>query len=176
MDIRRHLKQARTRTKKPFARTAFTVVSALVREYGLDHGFLAQLRDFSLPGAAELLALGLVEKDSFEAPLFSLTGAPGYWLTQEILAAADNPYLRFAHSPEELLLSGPLFRLNPELAPAALARVHFRTLAAREIIQREISRLESAGEAEANPELAAAWGSLLHRLNAIINNKQQEHL
>jgi hypothetical protein len=147
------------------------VVSALVRAYNLDRSFLAQLRDFSLPEAPRLLPLDLKAKEAFEAPPFALAGAPEYRLAQEILAAADNPYLRFAHSPEELLLSRPLFILNPELEPAALSRVHFRTLAAREILRREIADSKQPGKEAADPDLATDRERLLHRLNAVIDQK-----
>jgi len=170
MDLRQHLKQARAKPKEPFSRTAFTVVAALVRKHNLDESFLAKLRDFSLPGTEWLRSFELQAKGAFEASLFPLVSEPEYRLVQEILSVDDNPYLRFAQCPEELLLAKPLFDLNPELDPAILARVHFRTLLAREIVRHEIQalgRLPAAGD-DSQGQLAVCE-NLLHRLNALID-------
>jgi hypothetical protein len=189
MDLLQHLKQARAKPKEPFTRTAFTVVSALVQAHKLDGSFLQNLRDFSIQ-RMDWLACEPQAKEPFAPPLFPLVSDAECRLTQAILAAADNPYLRFAHSPAELLLSGPLFRFNPELQPAILARVHFHTLLAREIVRTEIQDLRrrlkegAAPAAESRePEEGSAAGirftetrdrltsleSRLDRLNAFID-------
>jgi hypothetical protein len=170
MDLRQHLKQARARPKEPFSRTAFTVVAALVRKHNLDENFVARLKDFSLPGAEWLRSCEFQIKRPFEPPLFPLVSEPEYRLVQEILSAADSPYLRFAQCPEELLLAKQLCRLNPELDPSVLARAHFRTLLAREIVRHEIQalgRLPAAGD-DSQGQLAVCE-SLLQRLNALID-------
>ena len=170
MDLHQHLKQARAKIKEPFARTAFTVVAALVRKYGFNEGFLAQLQDYSLPGAEWLKSFEPQTKRPFEAPLFFLASEPEYRLVQVILAVADSPYLRFAHCPEELLLAKPLCRLNPELDQAILARVHFRILLAREIVRHEIQALRHLPAARHDSQVQlAVCDSLLHRLNALID-------
>ena len=51
-----------------------------------------------------------------------------YFLIMSIISKVDNSYLKFAHSPEEILLCRPLYRLNPALAPEKLMRYHFETL------------------------------------------------
>ena len=170
MNLRQHLKQARAKPKEPFSRTAFTVVAALVREYNLDKSFVAQLKDFSPPGVEWLRSFELHVKRPFEAPLFSLVSESEYRLAQAILAAADNPYLRFARCPEELLLAKPLFDLNPELESVVLARAPFRTLRAREIVRDEIQALTRlSGTGDDSPDQLAVCEDLLHRLNALID-------
>ena len=44
------------------------------------------------------------------------------------MAEPDNPYLAFAHSPEEILLARPLWLKHPGLAPELLAGRHFAGL------------------------------------------------
>jgi hypothetical protein len=171
MDLHRQLKQARARPKRPLSRTAFTVVSALVREYELDESFLAELREISQPGAAGLRSFEPRAKEPFEPPPFSLVPERQYRLAQDMVAAADNPYLVFARSPEELLLAAPLFRFNPGLEPAILARTDFRTLLAREIVLAEIAGLRQGPAAAGEPPARlASLEDLLARLNAFINS------
>ncbi|MBW1917478.1 MAG: hypothetical protein JRI57_05585 [Deltaproteobacteria bacterium] len=67
-------------------------------------------------------------KAFFQPPLFALGTAPEYQVTMAIIAAVNNPYLQFVHSPAEILLCGPLFKLNPALNPELLGRFHFLTL------------------------------------------------
>ncbi len=150
MDLLQYLKHIRAKPREPFPRTAFTVVSALVREYKLDERFLQNLRDFSLEGA-DWLSGEPRAKEPFTPPLFSLVPRAEYRVTQAILAAADNPYLRFAHSPGELMLAKSLHRFNPVLKPAILARIHFHTLLTREIVRNEIKDLRRCLEEDLAP-------------------------
>lgn len=169
MDLHRHLKQARARPKRPLSRTAFTVVSALVRQYELDESFLTRLREVTQPGALWLLSFEPRAKEPFEPPPFSLVPERQYRLTQAIIAAADNPYLVFARSPEELLLAGPLCRFNSGLEPAILAHTDFGTLLAREIVLAEIAGLRQGSAAAGEPPARlASLEDLLDRLNALI--------
>jgi hypothetical protein len=171
--LHRHLKQARARPKRPLSPTAFTVVSALVRDYELDEGFLAKLREVSQPGAAWLRSFEPRPKEPFEPPPFILAPERQYRLAQAIIAAADNPYLVFARSSEELLLAAPLFRCNSGLEPAILARTDFRTLWAREIVLAEIAGLrQGAAAAGEPPDRPAALEDRLARLNDFINKQQ----
>ncbi len=176
MDLLTQFKQARAKAKEPFVRSPFTVVSALVRLYNLDPGFLANHRNLAIQETEWVFSHAPQAKDTCALPLFSLASAAEYRLIQDILAALGNPYLSYARSPEELLLSRALYRLNPGLEPALLARVHFRTLLAREIARRELLGLDPCPEEEPNNATArrAAFQSLLDRLNSFINLKKQE--
>jgi hypothetical protein len=165
MDLRQRLKQARTRPKEPFRRTAFTVVSSLVREHHLNERFLNSLREVAAQEAGWLHSYEPQPKEPCKAPLFGLVPSDEFGLIQAILATADNPYVPFAHSPEELLLSGWLFRLNPDLAPGVLAQVHFRALLARELVQAELRDLEARPKASAGFQVEQAV--LLRRLQRL---------
>jgi hypothetical protein len=72
-------------------------------------------------------------KEPFEPPLFSLATETEYRITMAIVSKVGNPYLTFANSPDEILLCGPLFRLNPRLDPEQLSTRHFETLLLAEL-------------------------------------------
>jgi hypothetical protein len=74
-------------------------------------------------------------KDDYTPPLFCLLTNQEYRLTMAIVSRADNPYLQYANSPQELLLSVPLFSTNPSLGPEVLKRYHFGTLLFREFAE-----------------------------------------
>ena len=63
-----------------------------------------------------------------ESALFALATKDEYALTMSIIGKVDNAYLKFANSPGEILLCGPLYRLNPSLPNQKLMRYHFETL------------------------------------------------
>jgi len=67
-------------------------------------------------------------KPRYEAPLFFLATREEYQMIHRILAGLDNPYLFFAHSPEEILLSTPLWQQRPGLDPEVLTSRHFAAL------------------------------------------------
>jgi hypothetical protein len=171
MDFRRHLKHTRAKPRRPFTRTAFTVVNSLIWAYKLDASFLNEVVNFSI-WKNWLASFELKAKDPVELPLFSLASEQDYRLTQAILAVVANPYLSQARSPEEMLLSGPLFCLNPELSAEVLARVHFRVLLARETALIELRDLQqqlkkqpaSADKAMQPDEVQTRLASLEHLL------------
>jgi len=177
MDLLTRLKQSRARPKEPFRRSSFTVVSALVRRYNLDQQFLDNLKGLSFE-KEWVLSQEPRAKEPGGIPPFSLASAEEYHLTREILAALDNPYLRYASSPEELLHSLALYRLNPGLEPEVLARVHFLTLLAREFVHLELSGLERGSEEDSGvaPARRAALQRLLDRLNTFINETMSGNL
>jgi len=126
-DIKR--KQAKQRQKKPIKRDAFNQISGLVRQYGLEKSFLDALdevEDYLFTKNSKFIRIRL--KVPVESPIFSLVTKEEYFLTMSIIKTVDSPYLRFAHSPEEVLLCKPLYRLNPSLPPEKLMRYHFETL------------------------------------------------
>ncbi|MDH4203948.1 MAG: hypothetical protein OEV45_00295 [Desulfobacteraceae bacterium] len=131
MDLLKDIKhkRAKQRQKKPIKRDAFNQISGLVRQYGLEKSFLDALDEVGDYLATKNLKFARIRlKVPVESPLFSLVTKEEYFLTMSIIKKVDCPYLRFAHSPEEVLLCKPLYRLNPSLAPEKLMRYHFETL------------------------------------------------
>lgn len=126
-DIKRG--RAQKRTKQPFRRALFDRVNAIVKRHALGEAFVRTLENFSDDQLSEYLTSNRIKpKDHLEFPLFSLSTEEEYRVTIAILNAANNPYLHFASSPDEILLCRPLFDLNPFLEPDKLTRYHFATL------------------------------------------------
>jgi hypothetical protein len=131
MDLLKNIKQQRAeqRKKQPVEKGVFNPVSAIIKQYGLEQNFLDALDNVNayLPG--ESLASDRVKvKKPLDIPLFSLATEDEYALAMSIIRRIDNPYLEFAATPEEIILSKPLYRLNPALHPEKLVRYHFETL------------------------------------------------
>ena len=126
-DIKR--KRAKQKQKRPIERDAFHQISGLVRQYGLEKSFLDALdevEDYLFTKNFKFARIRL--KVPVESSLYSLVTKEEYFLTMSIIKKVDCPYLRFAHSPEEILLCKPLYGLNPSLSPEKLMRYHFETL------------------------------------------------
>ena len=105
----------------------------MVKAYGLGDSFVALLDQPLEQWPAEILAHEpLPGKALFQPPLFALATAAEYQVTMAIIAKVNNPYLKFVHSPAEILLCAPLFESNPGLDPKLLACSHFATLWQRE--------------------------------------------
>jgi hypothetical protein len=131
MNLLHHIKhkRAKQKRKQPIRRNAFNQISSLVKEYGLKESFLEVLDNFGDYLAGENLQFARVRlKAPMESPLFSLATKDEYALIMSIIDNVNNSYLKFAQSPEEILLCGPLYRLNPTLGPEKLMRYHFETL------------------------------------------------
>ena len=131
MDLLTDIKQkrAKKRQKKPIKRDVFNQISGLVRWYGLKENFLDVLDKVEDYLSKEDLQYTRVRlKTPMERSLFSLVTESEYSLTLSIISKVDNSYLQFAESPEEILLCGPLYGLNPSLSPEKLMRYHFETL------------------------------------------------
>ena len=121
--------RVRQRKKKPLKRDVFNQISGLVRWYGLKENFLDVLdkvEDYLSIDSLQFARIRL--KTPMERSLFSLVTESEYSLTMSIISKVDNSYLKFAESPEEILLCRPLFRLNPTIVPEKLMRYHFETL------------------------------------------------
>ncbi len=122
-------KRAKQKRKQPIRRDVFNQICSLVKQYDLKESFLSVLDivEDDLPG--ENLQINRVRlKTPLESALFSLATKDEYSLTMTIIDKVDNAYLKFANSPEEILLCGPLYRLNPSLTNHKLRRYHFETL------------------------------------------------
>lgn len=140
MDLVKHIRseRAQKRIKQPFSRTLFDRISGLVKEYALGESFLRSLDHFTDHTFRENLKFNRVRaKEPFEPPLFSLLTEEEYHVTMAIINKVNNPYLHFVNSPDEILLSEPLFRCNPSLEPDKLARYHFETLLLDELAESE---------------------------------------
>lgn len=131
MDLKEAIRRDRSRgpARSPLAPTRFSQVGGLVRRHRLGEAF-TRLMETMTAARAEALAraCGSVAKPPHAAPLFFLATPEEYLIIQQILAAYDNPYLAWARSPEEMLLSQPLWRRRPGLDPEVLASRHLAAL------------------------------------------------
>jgi hypothetical protein len=144
MDLLDHIRHKRTqkRKKQLFEREVFTKISTLVRWYGLDENFLKQLDTVeNYPPGDKMDFVRVKTKKPFEFPLFCLCSRDEYDLTQAILRKVNSPYLLFAHSPEEILLSEILYHMNAELRPEELRRYDFVTLLVYEHAKKILKEL-----------------------------------
>ncbi len=131
MDLLKGIKQkrAKQRQKKLFRRDVFNQISGIVKQYRLTRGFLDDLDNVEDYLSEKILDLTRIRvKAPLDSPLFSLATKGEYLLTMSIISKVDNPYLKFAHSPEEIIRCGPLYRLNPSMDSEKLMRYHFETL------------------------------------------------
>lgn len=131
MDLKNSWRQERLRerAKQPFSPALFSHVGGLVRRHHLGGTFCRLLEDMTEAGAEKLAhECQSKAKVPFKPPLFFLATPEEFQVIQEILSGLDNPYLRWAHSPEEMLLSQPLWRRRPGLDPEELAERHFAAL------------------------------------------------
>ena len=156
MDILEQIKTDRAQKKKkqPLRPTLFDRISGLVKEYRLGESFLEKLsnpEDFLPEQKAEFAQIR--KKQPLAIPLFSLLEHKEYILTLAIINQIKNPYLEFAQSPEEIVLSKLLFELNPALGPEKLERYHFETLLLYERAKMMIGELTKDIRREMSPGL-----------------------
>lgn len=144
--------RARQRKKKPLKRDVFNQISSLVRQYGLKENFLDVIDNVEDYPSSEKLKLARVRlKTPMEGSLFSLASKDEYALTMSIIAKINNSYLKFANSPEEILLCGSLYRLNPLLTNQKLMRYHFETLLLHERVKATNNEPNNKAINVANP-------------------------
>ncbi len=131
MDLKDSLRQdrARGKVKEPFSPSLFSHIGGLVRIHRLGEDFCRLIRTMTATGAETLARRCHSEtKPEYEAPLFFLATSEEYLVIQKVFGSLDNPYLAFAHSPEEILLSTPLWQKRPGLDPEVLTSRHFAAL------------------------------------------------
>jgi hypothetical protein len=131
MNLKESLRRDRTRRKEkePFSPSPFSHIGGLVRRHRLGEDFYRLIGSMTAANAESLARRCRTEaKPPYEAPLFFLATKEEYQVIQQILAGLDNPYLSFAHSPEEILLSTPLWEKRPGLDPEVLTSRHFAVL------------------------------------------------
>lgn len=138
--------------KQPCARSVFNTVACLVKTHGLADDFLdlPEARE-KIPDNRSLLSTGPRPKQPLDLSPFVLLPQPQYRLTMAIIDRWDGPYLQFAHTPEEILLSRLLHDANPSLAPKDLLQWDFETLLRCESARREFAELEAGLESTENP-------------------------
>jgi primosomal protein N'' len=148
-------KRTRKRKKQRFDREIFTQISTLVRWHALDENFLNKLDNVEdYPPAEKMDFVQVKTKKPFDFPLFSLCSRDEYDLTRAILRKVNTPYLSFAHSPEEILLSGILYRMNAELQPEKLIRYDFETLVLYEHAKMYLKdSANQAAEVDTTPDI-----------------------
>jgi hypothetical protein len=145
LDLLENIRSNRTRQrrKQPYRRDVFNTVSFIVKEYGLGENFLKRLNKAESYLSQKTMKLSEVKtKKLFEPPPFSLVSQEDYRLAVTIVGKLDNPYLPFAHSPEEILLSAPLYKANPSLRSEDLLRCDFETLLLCQRAKEELADLE----------------------------------
>jgi hypothetical protein len=131
MDLLERIKnnRAKLRRKKPIRRDLFNQISSIVSQYGLKESFFNSFDTVEDHLTAKKLNVSRIRmKAPMAISLFSLVAEDEYYLTMSIINKVDNPYIVFAHSPEEILLCKSLYRLNPALSSETLMRYHFETL------------------------------------------------
>ena len=148
VDLLRHIRseRAQKKTKQPLSRALFDRINSLVMKYALGETFLERLGNFTDDLLRESVEFDrLKAKAHFEPPLFSLSTQEEYRVTMAIMNQVDNRYLHFVNSPDEILVCGALFRLNPRLGPDTLARSHLETLLLDELAKENPGELETPG-------------------------------
>ena len=131
MDLLKDIKQkrAKLKQKQPFKRDVFNQISSIVRHNRLTKSFLEDLDSVEDGLSSKSLSLKRIRvKAPLDGPLFCLATKDEYSLTMSIIVKIDNPYLKFAQSPEEIIWCGPLYRQNPSIDSEKLMRYHFETL------------------------------------------------
>jgi hypothetical protein len=143
-DLRKRIRseRAQRRMKQSFKRGVFATVSGLVHKFALRDSFLKKLDSTSVDRLRKDLKFSEIKKKiPFAAPLFALSSEDQYRVTMAIITRIDNPYLYFAHAPDELLVCRSLFSLNPSLEPERLAYYHLETLLLREFAVEQTNAL-----------------------------------
>jgi hypothetical protein len=131
MDLKDSFRRDRLRgkEKEPWALSHFSHVGGLVQRYRLGEAFCRLIGEMTAAGAETLARTHQsAPKAPYKPTLFFLATPEEYQVIQEILSGLDNPYLAWASSPEEILLSQTLWNRRPGLTPEVLASHHFATL------------------------------------------------
>ena len=145
MGLLQNIRNGRVRQsrRRPLQRDVFHTISWIVKTYGLSEDFLKlpdNDKDYISQKRIELTDVKL--KKAFEPPPFSLASPELYELATILIGQFDNPYLQFARSPEEILLSARLYEANPCLKSQDLLRYDFETLLFCQHAKKEVADLE----------------------------------
>jgi hypothetical protein len=145
MDLLQNIKsdRIRQRKKQPYKREVFNTISGIVKGYGLSEDFLELLgKTEDYPSRKSMEFTAVKAKKKFEFAPFCLVSKEEYRLAMTIAGQINNPYLQFARSPEEMLLSAPLYAANPSLGLDDLLRYDFETLLLCQRAKEELAGLE----------------------------------
>jgi hypothetical protein len=124
--------------------TVFNTVCVMTKRYGLGEDFLKMIDSLDHdPGRHPVRSLEVRAKQPIEIPPYCMVSAEEYGLVQEIIRRLDNPYLSFARSPEEMVLSARLHDSDPSLDARHLMRHDFRTLLLGLDARKELAALEA---------------------------------
>ncbi len=146
MDLREKIRgdRARQRMKRHRQDRVFNTVCVITKNYGLGEEFLKMIESLDRdPGRHPVRALEVRAKQPIEIPPYCMVSAEEYGLVQEIIRRLDNPYLSFARSPEEMVLSARLHNSDPSLDARHLLRHDFRTLLLGLNARKELAALEA---------------------------------
>ncbi len=130
---------------KPYHPSEFHVVKVIVEKYGLDESLVE--KPYSVPEITALNGfrhIALKAKRKLEIPPFSLVDHAQYLLVKKITDKFSNPYLQFARSPEEIVLSMHLYSLNSSIPHELLEELHFESLFLTELARKRIEILSAA--------------------------------
>ncbi len=132
MGLKDSIQKRRERSKTPevFEPDAFTRVAAILEAFGLNgESFLRLLDEEPVSRTvARALAREGPRKASVPLPLFALVDPSEFAPLETILSRVQCPYLPWAASPEEVLLSRPLYALDPSIPPQRLKRYSYAFL------------------------------------------------
>jgi hypothetical protein len=145
MDLLQNIKsdRIRQRKKRPYKREVFNTISRIVKGYGLSEDFLELLgKTEDYPSRKSMEFTAIKAKKKFEFAPFCLVSKEEYRLAMTIANQINNPYLQFARSPEEMLLSAPLYAANPSLGLDDLRCHDFETLLLCQWAKEELASLE----------------------------------
>jgi hypothetical protein len=145
MDLLQNIKsdRIRQRKKQSYRKDVFNTVSCIIKAYGLDDNFLKLLDKTANHSFRNSMQFAVVKaKKETEFSPFCLVSKERYRLTTAIVGKSGNPYLQFARSPEEILLSAALYQANPSLSPRDLLRYDFETLLLCQRAREELVELE----------------------------------
>ena len=155
MDLRKNIidDRSRRKTKQNSEEKVFNAVCSIVKAYGLGNDFLKMLDGFEdSSGRQGAGALEVKAKRPLEIPPYCMVPGEAYGLVLDIMGRLDNPYLPFARSPEEMVLSAHLYQCDRSIDARQLLRHDFGTLLLCLNARKELAVLEgragSGGEGE----------------------------
>ncbi len=135
---------SRKKTKLPRLQTAYAAVAAITNKYGLSEHFAEKLGNVpEVPHGAGFTAGPIKEKPGLDAAPFILSDPRQYYAVRHIEKAAENPYLAYAKSPEEIMLSIYLFAINPRIRPELLRSRHFEVLILAEAAKNRLKAVSA---------------------------------
>ncbi len=130
MELRDRLRQRRTRNQSQaeFEPDIFSRVVAILDHYGMRAEDLVFHREPVDCIVSRALTRGDIRKKEIGSVLFGFADAKTFGAIKDLLDRLESPYLRWAGSLEDLVLSRPLFALHPELPAHLLSRYSFAFL------------------------------------------------